>query len=394
MIGLAPNREKTLEAVRRISITGRGAPTASALLEDVCTAVAETFEFDSVVAVLCDGQSEEVRKTLGLSVFLLAEAQSTQRLAVLSAGDVTYAFALPLMSGDRCHALLCGTRDVRSSVRDTDKQGLATVGVVAATLLEDALARDELQELDVRGSEYIALATHELRSPLASIYGIAVTLDEREDELAEPQRRALLNALLEQAARIQNLAEQLLDLSRLDLAAIRISPEPVRLRPKIEELVHSLTEGSNAVTVAVPADLHAVVDPAGLDRMVSNLVANSMRHGKPPVTVTAAGGDRHLRLVVEDRGDGVPPEFVPRLFDRFARSPDSRRRGEGSGLGLSIVQEYARAHGGDIVYEPAVPHGARFEVVIPLRAPGTAIARPALARRRADLTMRPPGDRG
>ena len=333
-------------------------------------------------------------RLLGLSVFLLAEAQSTQRLAVLSAGDVTYAFALPLISGDRCHALLCGTRDVRSSVRDTDKQGLATVGVVAATLLEDALARDELQELDVRGASTSRSPHTSCGARWPASTASAVTLDEREDELAEPQRRVLLNALLEQAARIQNLAEQLLDLSRLDLAAIRISPEPVRLRPKIEELVHSLTEGSNAVTVAVPADLHAVVDPAGLDRMVSNLVANSMRHGKPPVTVTAAGGDRHLRLVVEDRGDGVPPEFVPRLFDRFARSPDSRRRGEGSGLGLSIVQEYARAHGGDIVYEPAVPHGARFEVVIPLRAPGTAIARPALARRRADLTMRPPGDRG
>ena len=300
MIGLAPNREKTLEAVRRISITGRGAPTASALLEDVCTAVAETFEFDSVVAVLCDGQSEEVRKTLGLSVFLLAEAQSTQRLAVLSAGDVTYAFALPLISGNRCHALLCGTRDVRSSVRDTDKQGLATVGVVAATLLEDALARDELQELDVRGSEYIALATHELRSPLASIYGIAVTLDEREDELAEPQRRVLLNALLEQAARIQNLAEQLLDLSRLDLAAIRISPEPVRLRPKIEELVHSLTEGSDAVTVAVPADLHAVVDPAGAGsdgleprrELDAPRQASGHRHARPAGTGTSASLSR------------------------------------------------------------------------------------------------------
>ena len=78
MISLAPNRERTLEAVRRISIAGRGAPTASALLENVCTAVAETFEFDSVAAVRCDGQAEEVRKTLGLSVFLLAEAQETQ----------------------------------------------------------------------------------------------------------------------------------------------------------------------------------------------------------------------------------------------------------------------------------------------------------------------------
>ena len=95
MIGLAPNGVKTLEAVRRISIAGRGAPTSSALLENVCAAVAETFEFDSVAAVMCDGQAEEVRKTLGLSVFLLAEAQETQRLAVLTARDLTYALRAP-----------------------------------------------------------------------------------------------------------------------------------------------------------------------------------------------------------------------------------------------------------------------------------------------------------
>jgi two-component system sensor histidine kinase MtrB len=180
------------------------------------------------------------------------------------------------------------------------------------------------------------------------------------------------------------LAEQLLDLSRLDLAAIRISPEPVRLRPKIEELVRSLADARlNTVTIAVPPDLQAVVDPAALDRMLSNLVANSLRHGKPPVTITAFGEDRHLRLVVEDRGEGVPHEFVPRLFDRFSRSTESSGRAEGSGLGLSIAQAYARAHGGEIVYGPAVPHGARFEVVIPLRDYGDEERPIDLARRRA-----------
>jgi signal transduction histidine kinase len=228
-----------------------------------------------------------------------------------------------------------------------------------------------MRELDVLKSEFIALAAHELRNPLSSIYGISVTLNEREGELAEQERLALRDALLDQTTRMRTLAEQLLDLSRLDLTAIRISPEPVRLRPKIEELVHSLAEArSDAVTIAVSPDLQAVVDPAALDRMLSNLVANSLRHGKPPVTISAAGEDRHLRLVVEDRGDGVPHEFVPRLFDRFARSTESFGRGDGSGLGLSIAQAYARAHGGEIVYEPAVPHGARFEVVIPLRGYG------------------------
>jgi signal transduction histidine kinase len=388
MIDLAPDRLKTLEAVRRISIAGRGGPTASVLLEHVCTAVAETFEFDSVKAVLYDGQPEG-RATGGSIVSLLVEAREARTLVFLSADGLTSAFALPLICGDRCLACLCGTRVEPASTTQTDEEALAAVGLVAATLLEDALAREELRELDVLKSEYVALATHELRNPLSSIYGISVTLNERENELAEPERRALKNALRDQAARMRNLAEQLLDLSRLDLTTIRISPEPVRLRPKIEELVRSLAEArSNAVTIAIPPEMQTVVDPAALDRMLSNLIANSLRHGSPPVTITALRQDRHLRLVVEDRGRGVPPEFVPRLFDRFARSTESRNRGDGSGLGLAIAQAYARAHGGEIVYGPAVPHGARFEVVLPLRGHGDEERLIDLVRRRRKQTLK------
>jgi two-component system sensor histidine kinase MtrB len=170
---------------------------------------------------------------------------------------------------------------------------------------------------------------------------------------------------------MRNLVEQLLDLSRFDLAAIDVSPEPVRLRSKIEELIRPLEDGRpRAVRVSVPEELEVVVDPLALDRMLSNLVANALRHGKPPVTITAAGRDRHLRLAVEDRGDGVHGDFVPLLFDRFTRSPEASGRRDGSGLGLAIAQAYARAHGGDIVYERVVPHGARFEVVLPLRGYG------------------------
>jgi two-component system sensor histidine kinase MtrB len=186
--------------------------------------------------------------------------------------------------------------------------------------------------------------------------------------LAEGDRLALRAALREQADQVRALVEQLLDLSRFDLAAIEVAPVPVRLRPRIEELV-SIAAGArrDAVTVAVASDLEAVVDPSALDRMLSNLVANALRHGEPPVTVTATRRDTHLRLAVEDRGEGVRHEFVPRLFDRFTRSAEARGRADGSGLGLAIARAYARAHGGDIVYEPAMPHGARFEVVLPLR---------------------------
>jgi two-component system sensor histidine kinase MtrB len=203
--------------------------------------------------------------------------------------------------------------------------------------------------------------------------------------LAERDQLALRNALREQTTRMRNLIEQLLDLSRFDLAAIQVAPEQLHLRPKIEELVRTLVAGRpEVVRIAVPPDLEVVVDPTALDRMLSNLVVNALRHGEPPVTVTAARRDTHLRLAVEDRGEGVRREFVPRLFDRFTRSSEPGRPG-GSGLGLAIAQAYARAHGGDIVYEPAVPHGARFEVVIPLHGAERGCTRPA------DFALATPG---
>jgi signal transduction histidine kinase len=381
LIGLAADPRVALGAIERISIAGGGG-TPAALLDCVCGTAADAFDLDSVAAWQYDMEAEDVVVVAiageapadragphPIADFsLLTEAWDDRDLVRRGAGDVTSEFALPLLSGDRCLGFLSGARRTTSPRSEPDWGGLGTLGIVAATLLENALLRDELQHQDMLKSEFIALAVHELRNPLSSIYGISATLEEHRDQLTEEQSRALLSALVEQTARMRQLAEQLLDLSRLDLDAIRISPTLLQLRPKIEELVRTLADAlpGGAVTVAVPPDLEVVVDAAALDRMLSNLITNSLRHGSPPVTVTAARRDSHLRLVVEDRGDGVPREFVPDLFQRFARGSESSAT-EGSGLGLTIAQAYARAHGGKIVYEEAEPHGARFEVVIPLR---------------------------
>ena len=383
MISLASNRRTTLDVVERVALAGRTGATASKFLEDVCGAVAEAFDFDSVAAERYDLEAEEVTEIAFAGaapadranrrpitdVPTLVEARDSRNVVLVFAGDVASAFVLPLIAGDRCLGFLVGTRGGTPARLETDGNELATVGIVAASLLESALVHEEMGQRDLLKSEFIALAVHELRGPLSGIYGISVTLAERGDRLGDSDRATLRASLGDEAMRMRTLIEQVLDLSRFDLAAIDISPERVRLRPKIEELIRPLAYARpDAVTVAVPPDLEAVVDPAALDRMLSNLIANALRHGAPPVTITAKRQDRHLRLAVEDRGDGIPDEFVPRLFDRFARSREARGRGDGSGLGLTIAQEYARAHGGEIVYEPAAPHGARFEVVIPVRA--------------------------
>lgn len=173
------------------------------------------------------------------------------------------------------------------------------------------------------------------------------------------------DALLQQTHRMAALIEQLLDLSRLDAEAINIVPEPIRVRDQVQEIVAAVVPDPSAVDVAIDGDTIAVADRSALERIVSNLVTNAFRYGAPPVTVRAEQTDRHFRLSVEDRGLGVAAEFVPDLFERFSRSEGSRSGAVGTGLGLAIARSYARAHGGELLYEDATPHGARFMLVLP-----------------------------
>jgi signal transduction histidine kinase len=214
---------------------------------------------------------------------------------------------------------------------------------------------------------FIALAAHELRTPMTTIHGFVTTLHHLGDRLDNEQRDQVSKALLQQSERMVRLVEQLLDLSRLDAEAIEIAPEPLALRPHIEEIVAAAAPIPEAVELDVPADTVAIVDRHAVERIVSNLVTNAFRYGMPPVHVRATQTDRHLRLSVEDSGHGVPAEFVPDLFERFTRSDRSRETASGTGLGLAIARSYARAHGGDLLYEDAVPHGARFQLVLPVK---------------------------
>jgi signal transduction histidine kinase len=227
-------------------------------------------------------------------------------------------------------------------------------------------SRVALERADELKTNFIALAAHELRTPVTSVHGVVNTLDRIGDRLSEQDRAELDDALRTQTERLRRLVDQLLDLSRLEADSVPINPVPIAVRENVEELVAaSAGDRSDEVQIEIPAELMAAVDQTVFERVVSNLLTNALRHGAPPVRVTARRKDRHFRIAIEDSGDGVPPGFVQDLFERFSRSEQARARGLGSGLGLSIARSYARAHGGDLVYEEVRPHGARFELVVP-----------------------------
>jgi signal transduction histidine kinase len=245
--------------------------------------------------------------------------------------------------------------------------GLTGLALDRSRLFErEREARVVLERADELKSEFVALAAHELRNPVASIYGLAETLHARGPELDPARRAELAEAVRDQALRLTVLVEQLLDLSRLDAEAVTLEPVRVPVRDRIEGLVESVAGPDAAVDIAVDSRLEALVDPNAFDRVVANLVANALKYGAPPVRVAAEQSDNHFRLAVEDEGPGVAPEFVPRLFERFARSPHAQATVVGTGLGLAIARSYARASGGDLLYVPAA-RGARFELVLPRR---------------------------
>jgi signal transduction histidine kinase len=261
---------------------------------------------------------------------------------------------VPLMAHDAIVGVMhVGTLQPHEFVQD-DVELLVLVAQRAALAIEKARVHQEMLRLDQMKLNFVAIASHELRTPATSVYGLLTTLRARGHELPEDVRVELEDTAWQQSDRLRRLIEQLLDLSRLDARAIEVQPQPLVLGRTLSDMVQG-----DDVIVEVDPSLAVVADPLVIERVVSNLVANARQHGAPPVRIDAEQKDRHLRISVADCGDGIPEALVPRLFERFEHGG-----GTGTGLGLAIAKAYANAHGGDLYYEPT-QKGARFDLVIP-----------------------------
>ncbi len=264
-----------------------------------------------------------------------------------------------LVRGEVIGVLHVGSLTYRRFTGD-DVELLELVAARVAMAIERARLHEEIVQLDELKANFVAIASHELRTPASSVYGVLTTLARRGDELPKELRDELVRTGVEQGERLRRLLEELLDLSRLDSRAISVAAKPLVVREALEQIAKEVVPPELELRLDVPEDLAAVVDRLVLDRVVSNLLTNAARYGAPPLLVAAELRDRHLRVAVSDQGQGVPEELKANLFDRFTRGDDA----SGSGLGLAIARSYARAHGGDIVYDPGGP-GARFELILP-----------------------------
>lgn len=247
--------------------------------------------------------------------------------------------------------------------------------VVAATRLRERLERRELWR-----AALIATLAHDVRSPLATVSGTLEMLED--DPCTDDRYRPLLAAAIRQSTRVARLASGILEVERVEDGRLVLDRQDVDLL-RLGADVATLTQPTQ-VEIRVPEGLTAWADRERLEQVVYNLVNNALRHGRPPVVVSAERTAVGVDIAIEDQGSGVPRADVGVLFERFSgadRSPDS------VGLGLWIVQTLVDAHGGVVRYE-APRGGARFVVSLPDRIPSRRRSRVTEARTGCDGTGR------
>ena len=243
-----------------------------------------------------------------------------------------------------------------------------------------------LEEQERLRAEFLAMVSHELRSPLMSVKGSADTLAAQSTRLDPAEMRQFFRIIQDQTEHMRSLIGDLLDVARIETGTLPVDPEPADLRLLVEEagVLFRSEDARKPLEVDLPPDLPQVMaDRRRIVQVLGNLLSNAAGYSPEgsPVLMTAVRDGVHVAVSVVDRGRGIPAELLPELFRKFSRASgaDSASGVAGSGLGLAICKGIVEAHGGRIWAESDGPGlGARFTFTLPaveqpaIPAPGTA----------------------
>jgi PAS domain S-box-containing protein len=236
-----------------------------------------------------------------------------------------------------------------------------------ASEAELAQRAEQLQEANAHLADVIAMLSHDVRQPLFNIVGLGeLLLDDWTDSGHEEKRRDV-QRMTAAGHRASNLVTDILTLAQLDAGALVARPVRVDLSRAVREAAAAhRASGAANITVLAPDETSGLADPAHLQLILGNLLSNATKYGQPPFTVTVSNRREHVEIRVADHGEGVPDAFVAQLFDRFARAGTGVATAKpGTGLGLYLVRQLARAGGLDVSYQPNDPCGAAFLIAIP-----------------------------
>ena len=289
--------------------------------------------------------------------------------AVVISGLVGVAAARPLLrpirrARDAARDLEAGHLDTRLPESGSDEfaELSHSFNAMAAALQHTV---QDLRSAEAGHRRFVADVSHELRTPVTALAAAADVLRPHL-EATPPQHRRAIRLLVDEAARLRTLVDDLMEISRLDAGRAEMERGQVDLDHLADAVVREYGWGGD-VTITVEGERGVAVtgDRRRLERVITNLIGNALRHGAAPVQVSIRGSDEQVVLDVDDSGAGVPPEHLPHVFDRFYKGDPARQRSSSSGLGLAIARENVLLHDGSIAVGHGPSGGARFRVELP-----------------------------
>ncbi len=260
-----------------------------------------------------------------------------------------------------------GRQFVVAAVRGASQRRAAEQAVRRA-LEHEQEAAARLREVAEIKNAFIRAISHELRTPLTVVRGLAETLEDRASQLSPTQIELLATRLARNAQRLDGLLGDLLDIDRLTRGTIVADRQVIDLANLCREVIARSATGGRRVVAELPERLPAAVDPAQVERILENLLTNAVKYSPPdtPIIVRAGldAGSGGLLLTVDDEGSGVPAHLQEAIFEPFFRVDDASPA-PGTGVGLSLVAEFARLHGGRAWVEDRAGGGSSFRVLLP-----------------------------
>jgi two-component system phosphate regulon sensor histidine kinase PhoR len=274
----------------------------------------------------------------------------------------------------------------RIGSEDTDEVELTGLGgsrrhwVMRSAPLADGtclirfLDRSEARAAEQMRVDFVANASHELRTPLSTLIGYTETLREQGEQIDGETRERFLSVVHEEARRMQRVVEDLISLSRIEAEKFTTPTEAVDLPPLIDQALDSVQRSANERGSSLLCEVDEDLPPIAADRseilqLLDNLITNALRYGEPrtPVRVSASAEGPMIHLAVADEGEGIAPEHVKRVTERFYRVDTSRSRSlGGTGLGLSIVKHIVERHRGRLMIDSERGRGTTVHVLLPV----------------------------
>jgi signal transduction histidine kinase len=229
-------------------------------------------------------------------------------------------------------------------------------------------------------ADLVAITSHEMRTPLAAIRGFTHTLQNRRNELTGAEIDEFLAVISQQTDRLVQMVDDLLAMSRLEAGTMPIDPSSMLVVPFLRDVIAGLGEQRSRVELRITTDLPPAIeaDPKRLGQILTNLLQNALKYSDAdrPVTLACDGGGDAIVFDVIDRGPGIDPSEVDRIFEPFYRG-ETRREEDGAGLGLAITRRLATAMGGRVDVASTMGAGSLFRVTLPRHVAAAAPAPPS-----------------